>query len=685
MKQNQLPSPYFFSSMNVRILLLFFLFAVSTQLFAQNQNVGIGTETPDDSAILDMVSTDQGVLVPRLSTAQRLAISNPGLGLLLYDTDEEAFFFHSGTAWVEIIREGTETDPKVGNLGTGKIPFWNGTTLQDGLISDNGTDLISASANMNLIGSVGINGSHETEMPLTLNANGSDWMKWNGPNNSWDISANDNGQDFLISEFGVDTRLALKAGGKIGIGTVDPGAKLEVTEDILVNGLTLGRGSGSLFQNTAIGLDALLANTLGVENTAVGMSSLQFNTTGGQNTAVGLGALALNVDASHNTALGYTALGSTTGGSNTAIGSAALVDLTTGSDNVAVGAFSMPGLGTGYGNTAIGRESGFLATGDRNVFLGYRAGYNETGSDKLYIANSATSDPLIYGDFDNSLVRVNGSLNINNAYSFPLTAGGIDQIMVADGSGNTSWQTLNVEDADHDPGNEFNTNAQLSGNTLQITDGGGTKSVDLSSLVGSGHWSASGNTIYNNNSGNVGIGTSSTNAKLTVAGSVNANNLFIDGSNDNRKIEHISSCMSSGASFMYVDFWGCPYEFNFLDFRRGSFGSQFRVTQSGNVYADGKVTCKEVEVKSNIWADYVFEEGYELMPLKKVEEFIAQHGHLPNVPSATDIMEKGLELGEMNRILMEKIEELTLHAIDKEKKIDQLEEKLARIESLLEK
>jgi hypothetical protein len=83
----------------------------------------------------------------------------------------------------------------------------------------------------------------------------------------------------------------------------------------------------------------------------------------------------------------------------------------------------------------------------------------------------------------------------------------------------------------------------------------------------------------------------------------------------------------------------------------------------------GKVRAEEVKVY-NTWADYVFAKNYDLKPLKEVENYITTNGHLPNVPSAKEITEKGLELGEMAKIQQEKIEELTLYLIQQNKEIE---------------
>lgn len=68
------------------------------------------------------------------------------------------------------------------------------------------------------------------------------------------------------------------------------------------------------------------------------------------------------------------------------------------------------------------------------------------------------------------------------------------------------------------------------------------------------------------------------------------------------------------------------------------------------------------------WADHVFEKDYPLLELKEVERHILERGHLPNIPSAEEVVNKGINLGEMDAKLLEKIEELTLHLIDLNKK-----------------
>jgi len=91
---------------------------------------------------------------------------------------------------------------------------------------------------------------------------------------------------------------------------------------------------------------------------------------------------------------------------------------------------------------------------------------------------------------------------------------------------------------------------------------------------------------------------------------------------------------------------------------------------------DGNIIGEEVRVElSASWPDYVFEKGYNLPSLSQVRKFIGAKGHLPNVPSARTVEQQGVKLGEMNRLLLEKIEEQMLYILQLEDRIKKLENK----------
>jgi len=86
----------------------------------------------------------------------------------------------------------------------------------------------------------------------------------------------------------------------------------------------------------------------------------------------------------------------------------------------------------------------------------------------------------------------------------------------------------------------------------------------------------------------------------------------------------------------------------------------------------GTIRAMEVLVESTPWPDYVFFDKYDLMTLEETATYIQQNGHLPEVPSAAEVAENGIKVGEMNALLLKKIEELTLHLIEKDKEISEL-------------
>lgn len=88
---------------------------------------------------------------------------------------------------------------------------------------------------------------------------------------------------------------------------------------------------------------------------------------------------------------------------------------------------------------------------------------------------------------------------------------------------------------------------------------------------------------------------------------------------------------------------------------------------------NGTMRAKELIIETVNWPDYVFNEDYKLLPLQDIEKFIAQHHHLPNIPPANEMEENGYAVGDMQKKMMEKIEELTLHIIALNKRIESLE------------
>lgn len=193
------------------------------------------------------------------------------------------------------------------------------------------------------------------------------------------------GNSPTLSAQGSDTNVNLTLTAK-GTG------KVVSTPDMLVNGVTVGRGAGNVGTNTALGASALAsASQTGTYNAAGGYRAFEANTSGSYNAAFGSQAAISNTTGSGLAAFGYNSLVfNTTGNSNTAIGQEALRSNTIASYNTAVGYRALYSHVTGGYTTALGYQAGYSHnTTTGSVYIGYSAGYLSTGGDNTIIGNQA--------------------------------------------------------------------------------------------------------------------------------------------------------------------------------------------------------------------------------------------------------------------------------------------------------
>ncbi len=190
------------------------------------------------------------------------------------------------------------------------------------------------------------------------------------------------------------------------------------------------------FDNTFMGYMSGYANTTGNHNTFIGYYAGNYNTTGYSNTFIGYGAGYNNTTGYYNTFIGdYAGLFNTVGFVNTFMGYYAGFSNTSGGANTFMGDYAGYTNTTGNYNTYMGYNTGWSnSTGNGNVFLGYSAGFFETGSNKLYIDNSNTNNPLVWGNFNTNILTVHGKFAVGTkspAYAMELETTGENAAFVA--------------------------------------------------------------------------------------------------------------------------------------------------------------------------------------------------------------------------------------------------------------
>jgi len=128
---------------------------------------------------------------------------------------------------------------------------------------------------------------------------------------------------------------------------------------------------------------------------------------------------------------------------------------------------------------------------------------------------------------------------------------------------------------------------------------------------------------------------------------------------------------------LYVKAGSARIEGNILTDANVGIGTNIFIDGTDNyrLSVNGAVRAHRVKVYTT-WADFVFDDNYKLPTLKEVENHIKKNGHLKDIPSAKQVEENGIELGEMNKLLLQKVEELTLYLIEMDKEIKGLKQEL---------
>ncbi|MDQ6481836.1 hypothetical protein [Dyadobacter sp. LHD-138] len=322
------------------------------------------------------------------------------------------------------------------------------------------------------------------------------------------------------------------------------------------------------------------------------------------------------------------------------------------------------GAGTsGDSSSYFGFNAGRISTGDRNVFIGNQSGYsNTTGKWNVYMGsrsgfNATTGYFNVFVGYqsgrDNSIGQFNAFLGSNT------------------GMLNTTGKFNTIMGSQAGVLNSTGENNTLVGNGAGYSNSTGWYNTMIGESCGVRITNGTGNTFLGSSSGRMNE-TGSRNVLIGYRAGFNemgSDKLYIANS------DTISPLIKGDFSLKQLVFNGQ------VGVGTNSYPTSLGGESLSNykLFVKGGVLAEEIRIR-NDWADYVFDDSYELKSLPDVKSFIIQNRHLPNIPSAVEIKNSGLNLGEIAKVQMEKIEELTLYLIKQDEVIKQLTERLSALE-----
>lgn len=466
---------------------------------------------------------------------------------------------------------------------------------------------------------------------------------------------------------------------------------LETTSD---NSFFFGQNAGANYsgtngQNLFIGTEAGKSSITGYGSVALGYKALEMDKYGWRNMAIGgwalneTGRYSTTTDKSdYNTAIGYDAgRHASRTKYSTYIGSDAGRADKWGNLNTFIGSETAERLGdasTSHAqsqeNTVIGARAFRSATkGSGNVLIGSQVAASKSElNNELWIHNSNNNTPLIWGNFSNRKVKINGDIEITGT----LTASDIGGTLIED-----------------------KITAAL--NKLNFDEGGNGGGLLGGALMGAITGALSGTATA--------IATLKANlAEATMEALGEVSEQAADAAEDQAKNNRtVTPWRKSVLGIKYTRPGNNVIIGNPVGGSQDAKDKYLSLQVKGRTEINGYLVAKKIAVAPNPtifgdWADYVFADDYDLRSLAEVEAFIKANKHLPEVPSAKEVAENGLDLFKMDATLLQKTEELTLYTIAQEKKIqtltetveaqkkqleemDALKKKMERIESLLAK
>ncbi|MEO7265451.1 MAG: hypothetical protein ABIW38_11080 [Ferruginibacter sp.] len=319
------------------------------------------------------------------------------------------------------------------------------------------------------------------------------------------------------------------------------------------------------------------------------------------------------------------------------------------------------GVGTIAPNYKLDVRGDIYAEGNLRLEDGYVRINNTSNSKNWQISNSASLGGrllFLQQGFERVVLQNDGNVGIGG--NLPLTSNGFPQTK------------LHIESG-QDAGLTSSNNGYL-----MLGPGSSTNMViDNNEIVARNGFTGTSTLYLQNNGGDLSVGaktTINTNAEALKINGTNSYLAFYEGNVYKSLMGYIGGDFRFDAGGSEIKLIGQNIRLTPNIAGQVSIGIPVAAASGYKLTVDGKMICEEVKVKlRSAWPDYVFDETHQLMPIEKLSQFIQSNKHLPNIPAAATVEKDGIELGDMQKRMMEKIEELTLYIIEQNNRIKALE------------